>query len=145
MYVGIFDLEYVKVIWGHSVHSFRKLSRNSKRAHRKGKRTKIWTSGVYVTCMLVFLTLSKSRSFGVICGAPFWKMDPNQKRFIIMLISFGVIQCAFRKKGAWLKTAHHRVKRMKIAPWVCVLCGYGNFQSWTYQGHFESWLKKGKK
>ncbi len=45
--------------------------------------------GVYVACVLVFLTLNLSRSLMVI-----W--------------------CMFRKKGANSKTAHCRVKRMKI-------------------------------
>ena len=41
LHVGIFDLEHVKVIWGHSVHFFRKLGHNSKNAHCRGKRTEI--------------------------------------------------------------------------------------------------------
>ncbi len=40
MHGGIFDLEHVKVIWGHSVHYSEKKSRNSKAARRSAKRTK---------------------------------------------------------------------------------------------------------
>ena len=47
MHVGIFDLEDVKVIWGHSVHISQKLGRNSKPAHRRAKQTIMWASGVY--------------------------------------------------------------------------------------------------
>ncbi len=61
MHVGIFYLEHVKVLWGHSFGAlFYKLGRDSKTAHYRVKERKIWISGVYGECMLAFLTLSRS-------------------------------------------------------------------------------------
>ena len=55
MNVGIFDLEHAcQGHLGSFGAFFRKLCRNSKTAHRRAKRMKIWAPGVYVTCMLVF-------------------------------------------------------------------------------------------
>ena len=50
--------------------TFPKKLRNSRRTtHCRAKKTKNWASGrgkgVYITCMLVFLTLNRSRSFEV--------------------------------------------------------------------------------
>ena len=61
-YIGIFDLEHVKVIW---VIWFTFLTKgdNSKTAHRRAKRIKLWASGVYVVCVWVLLTLDMSSSF----------------------------------------------------------------------------------
>ncbi len=73
MHVGIFDLEHIKVIWGHSVHFSEKRAYRgkSKTAHCRTKLTTIWASEVDVACMLVFLTLNMLRSFGVIrCTFP---------------------------------------------------------------------------
>ncbi len=58
-------------------------------AHHKAKRTKIWASGVFVVCMLVFLTLN-------------------------ILRSFGVIRCTFPNKSCNSRTAHRRAKGTKI-------------------------------
>ncbi len=54
-----------------------KICRNWKTAHRRAKWRTIWTLGLYVACMLIFFTLHMSRSFGVICGVPFWKLGRN--------------------------------------------------------------------
>ncbi len=87
MHVGIFDLEYVKVIWGHSVQFSDKMGHTSKMGNRRAKQTNIWVSGVYVAIMLVFFfTLNMSRSFGGI----------------------------FQQLGSNSETAHHRVKWTKI-------------------------------
>ena len=72
MRVGIFDLQHVKVIWGHSV---RKKVHNSKRSHRIAKQK----SGVYVACVLVFLNLIMARSFGVIRCTFSKKWECNSK------------------------------------------------------------------
>ncbi len=66
MHVGIFDLEHVKVIWGHSVHFSENWPITQKQVIVERNGQKIWASGVYVTWMLVFLTLNMTRSFGVI-------------------------------------------------------------------------------
>ncbi len=44
MHVCIFDLEHVKVTWGHLVHFSEKVC-NSRTAHRRAKGTKKWASG----------------------------------------------------------------------------------------------------
>ena len=66
MHVGIFDLEHVNLIWGHLVQFSKNLACKSKMAYHRVKRTKIRASGVFVACMMVFLTMKMSRSFGVI-------------------------------------------------------------------------------
>ncbi len=40
MHVGIFDLQHVKVIWGHLVHCLQELGHNSKTAYHRVKQTK---------------------------------------------------------------------------------------------------------
>ncbi len=45
MHVGVFDLEHVKVIWGHSVHFSEKWAVAQKRLIGE-RKTKIWTSGL---------------------------------------------------------------------------------------------------
>ncbi len=55
LYVVILNLEPAKVIWGHSVHySVNWPVTKKKTAYRRTKGTKIWASGVYVTCMFFF-------------------------------------------------------------------------------------------
>ena len=77
MHVGIFDLEHVKVIWGHSVH----FSEN-------------W---VVTQKRLIVET------------------DENWSHSVYFL----------KKRGRDSITAHHEVKRMKIAPnVVCIFSRY---------------------
>ena len=75
-------------------------------AHCKVKLTKIWVTGVYVTCMLVFLTLKMSGHLG----------------------SFGTL---FRRFVCNSKTAHRRAKRTKI--WA--LRGACNMHVFFYLEH----------
>ncbi len=87
MHVGIFHLEHINVIWGHSVHFSEKRGENSKATHRRAKWTKLLPRGcMHIACILIFFTLIMSRSFGV-------------------------IRCTFPKKGRDAKTVHHRAER----------------------------------
>ncbi len=98
--------------------------------------------GRYVTCMLVFLTLNMSRSFGVITCTFLKKTSITQKRLVVerngswvsgvyvacMLVfltlsmsrSFGIILCTFRKKERNSKAAHRREKWTQILPLGCM-------------------------
>ena len=134
-----------------------KISISLKTARHRAKWTKIWAPGVLVPCMLVFLTLNMSRSFGVIrCTFP--KSAHNRvKRMKIyasgvyvtwMLVfytlnmsrSFGVIQCTFPE--IWAVTQKRlivaRVKQMKIWPRVSLYHACWYFWHWTCQGHLGS-------
>ncbi len=65
MHLGVFDLEHVKVIWGHSGHFSKKRGHNSKMAHHRPKRTKIWVSGGVCSMHVDFFDLEHVKT---ICG-----------------------------------------------------------------------------
>ncbi len=97
-----------------------KQSSNSKTAHRRAKRTTISALGVYVACMLVFLTLNMSRLFGV-------------------------IRCTFPKIGPLLKMVHRRVKWTKfwaLGVYVALCCCFFHLEHikvvWGPSVHFAS-------
>ena len=54
MHVGIFELEPVKVIWGHSVHLSEKLGRNSKQLIVERNGRKFGPRGCMYMCNMHF-------------------------------------------------------------------------------------------
>ncbi len=102
MHVGIFDLELVKVIWSHSVHFCKNWAVTKKKAHFTAKLTKIWASGVYVTCMLASLTFNMSRSFWDHLWSTFPKNGHNSKtthRHVKVIWGHSVYMYFLRKGG----------------------------------------------
>ena len=80
-----FDLEHVKVVLGSLGARFQKLGRNLKTARSRTKLMKISASGVYVACMLVFLTLNNYQAH-LGCTFPKTGAVKPKKRLIMGLV-----------------------------------------------------------